>query len=189
MGSRKIVTHAFFLALSLAACEAGTATRKPLELPNGVPPATTSRPPNRSTLDLRELAREGRSVAGNCSRSESLSELDLDRQWLVAASAQQCLSCMQIGYLVRSIERHAHPMKDEVAVVAPAVDSGLVCDFLSRERSSARVILVSSEHMGGSQFFQSDQLTVQAPSAGSSLPRVIQHRSVTQLLEALLQKP
>jgi hypothetical protein len=68
------------------------------------------------------------------------------RNTVVFATADLCLSCLEVGALLRDITRRGVPAPDRV-VVTPAAHSREVCDYLRREKVRWRVIGIAEEDL------------------------------------------
>jgi hypothetical protein len=65
---------------------------------------------------------------------------------VVFATADLCLSCLEVGALLRDITRRGVPAPDRV-VVTPAAHSREVCDYLRREKVRWRVVGIAEEDL------------------------------------------
>lgn len=63
---------------------------------------------------------------------------------MVFATADLCLSCLEVGALLRDVARRGAPVPDR-AVVTPAAHSREVCDYLRREKVRWRVVGIAEE--------------------------------------------
>ncbi|HLM69753.1 MAG TPA: hypothetical protein VK358_19575 [Longimicrobium sp.] len=68
------------------------------------------------------------------------------RNVVVFATADLCLSCLEVGALLRDITRRGVTAPDR-AVVTPAAHAREVCDYLRREKVRWRVVGISEEHL------------------------------------------
>jgi hypothetical protein len=68
------------------------------------------------------------------------------RNLVVFATADLCLSCLEVGALLRDIDRRGVPAPDHT-VVTPAAHAGEVCDYLRREKVRWRVVGIAEEHL------------------------------------------
>lgn len=62
---------------------------------------------------------------------------------LVLITARQCMSCRDVGHLLREIRRSYLPIGSRLEVAIAAGDTGVVCDFLRTERIPAAVRLLA----------------------------------------------
>lgn len=67
------------------------------------------------------------------------------RNVVVFATADLCLSCLEVGALLRDVTRRGVPAPDR-AVVTPAAHAREVCDYLRREKVRWRVVGIAEEH-------------------------------------------
>ncbi len=65
---------------------------------------------------------------------------------VVFATANQCLSCLEVGALLRDVTRRGVFVPDRV-VVTPAAHSREVCEYLRREKVRWRVVGIAEEHL------------------------------------------
>lgn len=65
---------------------------------------------------------------------------------VVFATADLCLSCLQVGALLRDLARRGVPAAEAV-VVTPAAHSREVCDYLRREKVRWRVVGIAEERL------------------------------------------
>jgi hypothetical protein len=65
---------------------------------------------------------------------------------VVFATADLCLSCLEVGRLLRDIARQGIPAQEAV-VVTPAAHSREVCDYLRREKVRWRVVGIAEERL------------------------------------------
>jgi hypothetical protein len=68
------------------------------------------------------------------------------RNVVVFATADLCLSCLEVGALLRDLTRRGVSAPDR-AVVTPAAHSREVCDYLRREKVRWRVVGIAEEHL------------------------------------------
>jgi hypothetical protein len=68
------------------------------------------------------------------------------RNLVVFATADLCLSCLEVGALLRDITRRGVPAPDR-AVVTPASHSREVCDYLRREKVWWRVVGIAEAQL------------------------------------------
>lgn len=68
------------------------------------------------------------------------------RNVVVFATADLCLSCLEVGALLRDLARRGIPAPEAV-VVTPAAHSREVCDYLRREKVRWRVVGITEEHL------------------------------------------
>lgn len=65
----------------------------------------------------------------------------------VLINARQCLSCRDLGYMLRRLPSHLHP-GDDAVLVTPASDTAAVCPFLRQERIKFPVIATTADTSG-----------------------------------------
>lgn len=65
---------------------------------------------------------------------------------VVFATADLCLSCLEVGALLRDITRRGVAVADR-AVVTPAAHAREVCDYLRREKVRWRVVGIAQERL------------------------------------------
>lgn len=65
---------------------------------------------------------------------------------VVFATADLCLSCLEVGALLRDLTRRGVAAPDR-AVVTPAAHAREVCDYLRREKVRWRVVGIAEEHL------------------------------------------
>lgn len=68
------------------------------------------------------------------------------RNVVVFATADLCLSCLEVGALLRDVTRRGVPVPDR-AVVTPAAHAREVCDYLRREKVRWRVVGIAQERL------------------------------------------
>lgn len=68
------------------------------------------------------------------------------RKVVVFATADLCLSCLEVGALLRDVTRRGVPVPDR-AVVTPAAHAREVCDYLRREKVRWRVVGIAQERI------------------------------------------
>lgn len=69
---------------------------------------------------------------------------------VVFATADLCLSCLEVGSLLRDLTRRGAPAPDRT-VVTPAAHSREVCDYLRREKVRWRVVGIAEEHLSAAR--------------------------------------
>jgi hypothetical protein len=65
---------------------------------------------------------------------------------VVFATADLCLSCLEVGAMLRDLTRRGVPAPDR-AVVTPAAHTREVCDYLRREKVRWRVVGIEEEQL------------------------------------------
>lgn len=65
---------------------------------------------------------------------------------VVFATADLCLSCLEVGALLRDLTRRGISAPDR-AVLTPAAHSRQVCDYLRPEKVRWRVVGIAEEHL------------------------------------------
>lgn len=65
----------------------------------------------------------------------------------VLVNARQCLSCRDLGYMLRRLPAHLHPGADAV-LVTPASDTAAVCPFVRQERIKLPVVATTRDSFG-----------------------------------------
>jgi len=65
---------------------------------------------------------------------------------VVFATADQCLSCLEVGALLRDLTRRGIPAPEAI-IVTPAAHSREVCDYLRREKVRWRVVGIADEQL------------------------------------------
>ena len=68
------------------------------------------------------------------------------RNVVVFATADMCLSCLEVGALLRDLTRRGVPVPDR-AVVTPAAHTREVCDYLRRQKVRWRVVGIAEEDL------------------------------------------
>lgn len=68
---------------------------------------------------------------------------------VVFATADLCLSCLEVGALLRDLTRQG-PFVPDRAVLTPAAHAE-VCDYLRREKVRWRVVGIAEEHLPGAR--------------------------------------
>lgn len=68
-----------------------------------------------------------------------------DRNVVVFATADLCLSCLEVGVLLRDLTRRGVSAPDRV-VATPAAHSREVCDYLRREKVRWRVVGIAEKY-------------------------------------------
>lgn len=68
------------------------------------------------------------------------------RTVVVFATADLCLSCLEVGALFRDLARQGLPA-EEAVVVTPAAHSREVCEYLRREKVRWRVVGIAEERL------------------------------------------
>lgn len=69
---------------------------------------------------------------------------------VVFATADLCLSCLEVGALLRDLTRQGVPAPDR-AVVTPASHAREVCDYLRREKVRWRVVGIAEDRLAASR--------------------------------------
>lgn len=64
--------------------------------------------------------------------------------WVVVVTADQCMSCLEIGSLLRNLRRDASAEGKRLMVAAPVRDVDAVCSFLRREKVVVPVVALPS---------------------------------------------
>lgn len=72
------------------------------------------------------------------------------RNVVVFATADLCLSCLQVGALLRDVTRRGAAAPDR-AVVTPAAHAREVCDYLRLEKVRWRVVGIPEEHLSAAR--------------------------------------
>lgn len=65
---------------------------------------------------------------------------------VVFATADLCLSCLEVGAMLRDLTRSGPPAPDR-AVITPAAHSREVCDYLRREKVRWRVVGIAEKDL------------------------------------------
>jgi hypothetical protein len=65
---------------------------------------------------------------------------------VVFATADLCLSCLEVGALLRDLDRRGPPAPDRT-VVTPAAHSREICDYLRREKVRWRVVGIAADRL------------------------------------------
>lgn len=98
---------------------------------------------------------------------------------LIAITARQCLSCLEVGAMLRDAERHARGTGADMRVAAREDEAEEVCAFVGREKVRMPVLLLPPDAMP----------VVDSTSAGSLLYVVLNPDASLRLVKAARSGP
>lgn len=139
--------------------------RQPTDMPSGATIDSNRDGDIEARAALEKGVSTSQLLTASCSSAADVVSNLTERAWVLSVNARQCLSCQQVGFLVRSIERVAKMASEDVVVAVNATDSTLICDFLRQEKSNALVALLRNPVLPLAQVLSDGRFTWVCPKS------------------------